>query len=190
MAYDRHSGRQARVAGVLAVMGTMLVSACTLVSGWSDLQGGPREDDGGARRDGTASSSSGSTGTSGANGSSGSSGNTEDDASTAAYVCGSAPCAPPATGCCVEDGTKPECKDLASCVSAGGFWIACDRTSACSDIPGASVCCWDLTVNAARCKSQCGTADIPICHPDEGDCKAPSRCLPGAGGVEDLFQCN
>ena len=188
MPFERGRRPHARPALVLVVTGTLLVSACSLVSGWSDLQGG-RDDDGG---DATVESSSGSSGSSGASGTSGTSGTSgaTDDASTTAYPCGATRCGPaPAIGCCVTNGAAPQCADLAQCKSAGGFWIGCDRSSACTG-PAATACCWNLATNSSRCMSQCANADVAICHPDEGDCKAPKLCVPGAGGLSDLYQCN
>ncbi len=175
----------------LASCGLALLSACTIVSGWSDLQSGPR--DGGAEDRSTPGSdgSSGSTDTDGSSETDGSS--SPDDAgrdsSTKGYDCGATTCAGPTMGCCVddfEDTTK--CTTPAQCGVGTGFWIGCDRTSACADFGGA--CCWDVQTDSSRCMNGCKRDQIPICHPDEGDCKAPKTCNPSAGGVKNLYQCN
>lgn len=151
-----------------AVVLVLLLPACSIASGWSDLQGGtkttstPNSKDAGGSGDDTSDVDAAS-----------------DAASEAAAPprklrCGSVVC----TGdlvCCETD--KLACSPASNCTTAnGGIALSCTEKSNCA---AGEVCCLDTSGLEANCQTpeNCPSVSgaVALCLPD----RAAEDCFPG-----------
>jgi hypothetical protein len=139
----------------LAIAG--VVTGCSLVSGWSDLQGGAA--DGGARDarvDAARASDAAAT-----------------DASASAVRCGAARCTGELVCCDTSAGTLA-CSTRALC---DGIILSCTERAGCA---ANEVCCLDTSGFVAACSATCplSAGASALCIPDN-----PSGCFPGQSCV-------
>ena len=155
---------------VIAIAGAMVVSAsaCSLVSGWSDLQGGQKGDGG---RAGDAGSSTPLDG--------GSSGDARVDGSTGVtnVACAATRC-PAGVGCCVDADNASQCGAQAACPNPTTF-LACSSAATCPTT--APVCCLQMpgtaSVTVATCNAGCGDTAYELCNPAEATpCSFGKKC--------------
>jgi len=176
--------RRRRWLGHLAVVLPVgiLTSACSLVSGWSDLQTETGRSQ--ARRDAATDDRPPIP-------------TPPDDAGgqSAADVappqrgvdCNGTIC-PAGTGCC-DDGTIRSCLTEDSCVNEqGGTWVTCDSQDFCAG-QAKSICCYHLTRDAVTCEATCGdTFQDRICRAGER-CPDGQACIPSGIGATALGRC-
>ncbi len=170
---------------MLAVaVATTMVAACTLVSGWSDLQNGP-VDSGKPPANEDASTNDRDTPTSD------SSTTPADDSSAPAegVPCGAQTCKG-TNGCCVSIATATRsCTDRATCnpVPTRRF-LLCAHSGQCpSDKPQ---CCLGFDRWDATCQNGCGPGEAILCDPAQ----VAKHCQPGEACLEysatpDLYTC-
>jgi hypothetical protein len=181
------------------------VAGCSLVSGWSDLEGGSSgTKDSGSKGDASTSSGSGggsggSSGTSGGSsggGSGGSSGGGEVDAgasesgSGGGITCNGASCVV-GDGCCYTPGNivAPRCTTQQQC-NFGGVFAACTDSRDCSG-QAAQTCCLHGG-NGASCSATCDAPDLVMCDPKNPSCGAGRACgqtSTGGGGLTSVYVC-
>jgi hypothetical protein len=156
-----------------------LASACSLVSGWSDLQGGAT----GGRKDGGAADGAGSTDAS-------IPGEAGDDASAPSGVrCGAGRCNAP-EGCCYPPpgfGGTAGCTDVGTCLGTNGAFLTCDGRASC---PGAApACCFDFGSFTAQCAAACIAGDETICNPSDVPACASGACTRTVPGYTNIPSC-
>lgn len=167
---------------VIAVVIAGGAAACSVVSGWQDLQGGTRKPSG-------SSGSSGEGGPSREDG--GSSGDTGVDAvaPVTGVTCGAARCTKSNEGCCHNfDGTK-QCSSQTTCADNGGEWLTCTSPAQCPT--AAPICCYQLAAQTSSCLAGCGFAvGAPLCDPTEpSPCPGGQACTKSVPGAQSLRSC-
>jgi hypothetical protein len=174
------STRGGRILFACALLVLGSASACTLVSGWSDLQdGADRGTDASADR-------------SDAGGMEDASAHGDAEAGTAtrpALACGATACEDPNTGCCafaVEATCMPSrdgCKD-------GLTWITCDGPASCTD-PNEPICCNDVFADLVHCVAVCDKPEqFVVCDPKAPVCPQGKSCSDtSASGAQFLHEC-
>jgi hypothetical protein len=155
----------------LAAM-TAMLSACTVFSGWGDLQGGTRNSDGGSAAP-DASKPANDAATTPDVGAPTETGSPE--ASVQGVTCGASYCSLGSQGCCVQGGGAGTCENATQCATAG-FFLACDSSGQCG---AGRVCCFDVGLsNGASCVTSC-TSTV-LCSPQSpSDCTPPKQCRLG-----------
>lgn len=165
--------RRSRVL-VLGWLFAPLLGACSVFSGWSDLQGGELEsEDGGSSTD--AGSSAEDSGRRDAS---------RGDALPSPDVDGD-PCAEAvcngSSGCCVQ-GNARACTTEDECTGNGGFFLRCRTSAECG---AGSSCCLALGELMAQCAPSCELGDYVLCDPAGNDCNATCSAVGFAG----VFRC-
>jgi hypothetical protein len=165
------------VAAIVAGAIVFTASACSLVSGWSDLQGGGAgQGKDAAPRDGAANDGS-------------SSGDPGDDGSVpgAGVRCGNTRCSG-AQGCCFPPpgggGNGAFCTSEATCQAMTGAFMLCDGRGSCS---GATPeCCFDFGDFRGQCSATCGPGVETVCNPMDVPACTTGACtdtVPGYGQI-------
>ena len=173
-------GRLRRVVMPIAIAGAFC--ACSLVSGWSDLQGGRtlRAPDAA-----TGSDSSTSGGDAGADGPV-----SKPDSGLIDIVCGSAHC-PSGQGCCLDavNGTgAKQCTTPETCETQENEFLACTRASSCPAT--APVCCYDFGGDGSLCLAGCGVGQYELCDTaDRKPCSGTKQCTQKLPGTTDIPVC-
>jgi hypothetical protein len=160
----------------------LLTSACSLVSGWSDLQTETGRSQ--TPRDAATDSRLPPIVTPGDDGGA----PTTDVGPTARGIdCGGMIC-PAGSGCC-DDGDTRRCRDEVSCdEEQGGTWVTCDSQAFCAG-QARSICCYHDGRDVLTCEATCeGGLTNPICGPGE-PCPNGQQCLPGVVGATNLSRC-
>ena len=166
---------------VIAVVIAGGAAACSVVSGWQDLQGGTRKPSG-------PSGSSGEGGPSREDG--GSSGDTGVDAAPATGVtCGAVRCTTTDEGCCHNPEGTTQCSSQTACADNGGEWLTCTSPARCPT--AAPICCYQLAAQTSSCLAGCGIAlGAPLCDPTEpSPCPGGQACTKSVPGAQSLRSC-
>jgi len=176
------------------------LAACTVVSGWSDLQKGDQDrqnnEDGGASSSGTSGTSGGTSGgTSSGSTSGGTSGGMTPPSNEIA--CGGRRCGA-GLACCSLAGIEHDCVSSKAMCQSGATFIECRSPADCAGQPGKPICCWDLGIEdssgdpSATCSASCaGTERYPICDRSiPRQCPANTTCRSATGSSqESIFAC-
>lgn len=147
---------------MLAMAGMLVAgcaAACTVLSGWSDLQDGPapsRDAGGGGELDaGTAGSDGGGGGT--------------------AVLCAAHHCSA-GQGCCAYYDGGGKCSSSTACDPGTALWVACTERRDCDGGVGA-VCCLRSESGIARCAAACAAGELQLCAPrDDQACPSGTTC--------------
>jgi hypothetical protein len=169
------------VAGAIAALA---MAACTLLSGWRDLQDGQPPGEGGE----DAAGPDGSDGPDVSEGSDVSEG--FDACGLLTPTCGDASCQN-GNVCCVPVGVGAQSASCGAGCSAGAEdTFFCTSSAQCAASCGQTVpCCFSDTV--ASCQSSCGDAMRMLCTPNMFDCPSGTRCLelPTPLGPPGYYSC-
>jgi hypothetical protein len=166
----------------MAVVGSG--AACSLVSGWSDLQD-ERPDAGRGRADAEEDDDSGAAAFDA------SKRDRDLPPATSDVACGAQTCTG-GEGCCVQFGSaQRSCTVGADCApGAGGAWLACNNGTSCPS--SAPSCCLDFLVGAALCQNGCGPGAKVLCDPNSAVSQCPvdfPACLDDTFSTPGLFVC-
>jgi hypothetical protein len=167
--------RARRSMGALAITIAMLAcGACSLVSGWSDLQGGRPSDDKPPTKD--SGSSNEASPFDGATSSGG-------DVS-----CGAAKCPPP-LGCCAGFDGNLACTTRESCdVNSGDRFLTCTSGATCPAT--APLCCYDFAFEGSACLAGCAAGLQIMCDPSKSSaCPAGQTCTGKTTGLSAFSAC-
>lgn len=159
-----------------------LLTACSLVSGWSDLQ----TDNGKSSRDASDDQPAVRTPPSGDDEDATATPDTGTTIPSSSVDCSGTACST-TTGCC-DDGDTRRCQTETQCGDNGGTWIQCDSQATCA--AEGKVCCYHQTRDTVTCQARCDTAiEVRICTRGER-CPNGTPCVPGtAGAARDLGSC-
>lgn len=155
------------------------LGGCTVVSGWSDLEGGKRPDasvDGGAGSEGD--DADGASARDAGNGDDAATHDSGGSPSGTATSCNGVAC-PRSEGCCVPFAARGgSCTTQSACSPSSGMaFLACTSSAACARAGAGTVCC--LTNNLlAVCQSTCASGEV-LCDPSStADCTGGTTCQP------------
>jgi hypothetical protein len=170
--------KQSRVIAIGAFV-SFAAPACSLVSGWSDLQGGQRVAvrDGGGVNDGA--SGDGATDVPPGPGT---------EPHDQPVTCGAASC-PAGEGCCLDFGGGEQCSSITACRgNTDNSFLSCTSASACS--AGAPVCCYDFSTLSTTCRAGCGPGNYELCNAAEPKpCTSGTSCTATLPGTQDIPIC-
>jgi hypothetical protein len=143
--------------------------ACTLVSGWSDLQGVPTSGTDGGRRDGAANPNdeTGAPPTSADGGAEADATSTAPKEKCAGVECGAGQI------CCFTAGVGRDCRLPSACDQAdNAFILNCQSKAGCAS----GDCCLDYTTFVATCRPECGPGTVVLCDPEKPQCPTGQQC--------------
>ena len=152
--------------------------ACSLVDGWSDLQGGKRASDtrdGGGVKDGSTSMDA----------------NAGADSSVVTGIqnvtCNGVLC-PAGMGCCVGLTGSLQCTAQAACTGQGSEFLGCSGPASCSAT--APVCCFSYDKETSSCLAGCGAGDEELCVAgDNKTCTGGKACTDTLAGLSNIPAC-
>ena len=179
----------------IALIAGLALPACSLVSGWSDLQGGAaRTSDAGKRlEDGAVDLQDAPTlDGPGAEGAAIPDAPGTDAATPpeAGVSCGSAVCVG-GQGCCVDMGRPSRaCTTMQACPASSNAFLLCNDSHQCADrSPALPLCCLDDATFRSTCVAGCGPATGTIlCRmSDPSPCASPAICTQGF--ITGTFEC-
>jgi hypothetical protein len=137
--------------------------ACTLASGWSDLQGVPPSTDGGRRDSGATPSDETGSPIDAADGDA----RTVPKEKCAGVDCGAGEI------CCYTAGVGHACKAPSACnQDDSAFILNCQTKAGCAS----GDCCLDLTTYIASCTPECRPGSIALCDPAKPECPKQQQC--------------
>jgi hypothetical protein len=172
-------------AGLLAALGAgaliSLASACSVFSGWDDLQDGETGDAGNTgRRDGA-------TGDEGPPADA----RVEDDAFSfdKGVQCGEVTCAFN-MGCCALSKTQKHCSDPATCEAEQGVFLRCTSRAGCS-LTGLDCCLGADQPLQSSCTAACPEQNkVMLCDPSEPLPCSTGVCTQNLAGTLGLMYCS
>jgi hypothetical protein len=197
-----------RLTLTISIVTTIAISACSIASGWSDLQREPPPgNSSGTSGSNTSSGTSGGTsgggtsgdGTSGGTSGGGTSGGTSGGGGPR-ISCGLEVCDPDEACCNVGGGASQVCVTERIACTSNGVYIECQAPQDCAGRPDKkNVCCWDLGLvdgsaqRSATCAVACtGNGRYPVCNRDTlTGCTGSDECMKAAGSPSDspIFAC-
>jgi hypothetical protein len=152
-------------------------SACSIASGWGDLQGGDRKVDAGAAPDAEADGQIAAE-----------SGAFSGEAGLGP-TCGAARCSSEQSCCVNFNAQGVSCVNGASCPS-GGAPLRCSNERDCPlDNDGHDqLCCFRQPLGGSSCARRCDPADLILCDPSGDACPDGRSCEPDTI-TSGLFSC-
>ena len=166
----------------IALIAGLALPACSLVSGWSDLQGGAtRTGDAGKRLEDGAPDLKDAPALDGPV----AEGAAAPDADAAPTVetgvsCGSTVCAG-GQGCCVDISRSTRaCTTMQACPASTHAFLLCNDSRQCADrSPALPMCCLDDATFRSACAAGCVAGAVLCRISDVNPCAAPAMCTPG-----------
>jgi hypothetical protein len=165
---------------LLALALAASASACSLISGWADLQNGSKTVAADAGKDvelGTTRDDGGGPLEERSDAATDGGGDASPPPPALRVSCGLTTCSG-TDGCCDPDPGFLQCMTRTRCLTdLGGVWFTCDRPSACANQPDKKICCYDSATAVATCESACSSATTsPVCDITNDVACSRTRC--------------
>jgi hypothetical protein len=172
----RRGGRLLASSAIAGASSALLVSgvaACSVVDGWSDLQGGRAPGDARAKDAQLGEEDGG--------------GFADGNVGPTPPLCGAASCAQ-GEGCCISlsNGAK-QCTSQQVCLDRDDLFLGCTARSSCSS--SAPLCCFDYTDEQSSCLARCGPGQQELCSTADPRPCTSGACTSSLAGMPDTPSC-